>query len=73
MHMVATEANGQPAYAMYVRGLDGSWAAFQLQVITLSATRISHVAAFFDTALFTTFGLPLTLPADDPSLSPALA
>jgi RNA polymerase sigma-70 factor (ECF subfamily) len=65
MRMVATQANGQPGFAMYMRDEDGDWQAFQLHVVTLTAAGISHVTVFFDLALFTTFGLPLTLPADD--------
>jgi len=61
----ATRANGQPAYAVYRLGKDGTWNAFQLQVMTMSATGISHVTAFFDLSLFPTFGLPTTLPAGD--------
>ena len=37
---------------------DGSYAAFQLQVLTLGGTGVSHVATFFDTSLFARFGLP---------------
>jgi RNA polymerase sigma-70 factor, ECF subfamily len=65
MRMVPTEANGQPAFALYLLGDEGDWNAFQLQVVTLTGARISHMTVFFDLRLFTTFGLPLTLPADD--------
>jgi RNA polymerase sigma-70 factor (ECF subfamily) len=65
MRMVPTEANGQPAFALYLREDDGDWHAFQLQVVTLTEAGISHMTVFFDLSLFTTFGLPLTLPADD--------
>ena len=65
LRLLPTEANGQPAFAMYERVDDGTWKAFQLHVITATPTGISHVAAFFDLALFPTFGLPMTLPADD--------
>jgi RNA polymerase sigma-70 factor (ECF subfamily) len=65
MRLVPVEANGQPAFAVYRHGDDGGWHAFQLQVLTLTAAGISHVAAFFDLSLFTTFGLPMTLPAHE--------
>jgi RNA polymerase sigma-70 factor (ECF subfamily) len=65
MKMVPTQANGQPAFGLYLRGDDGDWHAFHLQVATLTAAGISHMTAFFDLSLFTTFGLPLTMPADD--------
>ena len=70
MRLLPTEANGQPAFAMYIRGKGGGWEAFQLQVVTLTAAGISHMAAFFDLTLFTTFGLPMTMPAD---MQPAAA
>jgi RNA polymerase sigma-70 factor, ECF subfamily len=65
LRLLPTEANGQPGFAMYMRNDDGTWGAFQLHVVTLTAAGISHVTAFFDLSLFTTFGMPLTLPADD--------
>jgi len=65
LRLLPTEANGQPAFAMYIRGDDGGWHAFQLHVLTLTAAGISHVIAFFDLSLFTTFGLPMTLPVDE--------
>ena len=59
MRMVATMANGQPAYAMYMRDVDGVHRAFQLQQLTLTSEgRVSHVTAYFDARLFATFGLP---------------
>jgi RNA polymerase sigma-70 factor (ECF subfamily) len=64
IRLLLTEANGQPAFAMYVRGKGGDWKAFQLQVVTLTAAGISHVVAFFDLTLFTAFGLPMTMPSD---------
>ncbi len=65
LRLLPTEANGQPAFAMYMRDDGGDWNAFQLHVITLSKAGISHVTAFFDLSLFTTFGMPMTLPADE--------
>ena len=57
-----TRANGgQPAFAVYLRGRE-AWEPFQLQVLTVTDGRISHVAAFFDTTLFGIFGLPARLP-----------
>jgi RNA polymerase sigma-70 factor, ECF subfamily len=67
MRMVATRANGQPAFALYMRGGDGEFRPFQLQVLTLDGTRVRHVVAFFDTSLFPTFGLPDRLPASQPT------
>jgi RNA polymerase sigma-70 factor (ECF subfamily) len=64
LRMVPTAANGQPAFGMYLRA-EGAYTPFQLHVVTLSDAGISHVTAFFDTALFATFGLPMTLALDD--------
>ena len=67
MRLVPTMANGQPAFGLYVR--DGDvFRAFNLPVLTLTSSGVSHVAAFFDLRLFATFGLPETLPVEQPSL-----
>jgi RNA polymerase sigma-70 factor, ECF subfamily len=59
--LLPVSANGQPAFALYMKQPDGSHGAFQLQVLTLDGTGVSHVATFFDTSLFARFGLPYTL------------
>ena len=64
MPMVATTANGQPAFGLYMRHDDGSFRPFHLQVLTLGPDGVEHVAAFFHRDLFATFGLPDSLPAD---------
>ena len=64
MPMLRTRANGQPAYGLYMRTPGGDFAPFQLQVLELDGERVKHVTAFFDQALFATFGLPPRLPAD---------
>ncbi len=56
--MVATGANGQPAFGLYMRQLDGSYAPFQLQVLTIGPAGVTHVGCFFDLDLFPRFGLP---------------
>jgi RNA polymerase sigma-70 factor (ECF subfamily) len=58
MRMVPTRANGQPAFGLYMRGPDGVHRAFQLQVLTVSEGRVTHVGCFFETGLFEAFGLP---------------
>jgi RNA polymerase sigma-70 factor, ECF subfamily len=63
MPMIATQANGQPAFGLYMRQPDGSFRPFHLQVLTLRGDQVAHVAAFFDTTLFERFGLPASLPA----------
>jgi RNA polymerase sigma-70 factor (ECF subfamily) len=68
LRLVPTRANGQPAFAVYRLDKDDSWRAFQLQVMTMTAGGIAHVTAFFDLALFPTFGLPTTMPASAPAV-----
>lgn len=63
MRMLPTRANGQPAFGLYMRDADGVHRAFQLQVLTLTAEGVAHVACFFDTGLFGAFDLPETYPA----------
>jgi RNA polymerase sigma-70 factor (ECF subfamily) len=64
MPMVATSANGQPAYGLYMRQPDGRFTPYHLQVLTLTDGAVSHVGAFFDPALFEIFGLPAELDAE---------
>ena len=63
MRMLRTDANGQPAFALYMRDESGVHRAFQLQVLTVAGDRVSHVGCFFDVGLFATFGLPETHPS----------
>lgn len=63
MPMVRTAANGQPAFGLYMRQADGSFAPFHLQVVDLDGDAVHHVGAFFDVTLFERFGLPERLPA----------
>ncbi|MGC0142247.1 sigma-70 family RNA polymerase sigma factor [Pseudactinotalea sp. Z1732] len=58
--LVPTKANGQPAFGLYLPDERGVHRAFNLQVLTLTPARISHVVAFFDLRLFGRFGLPET-------------
>jgi RNA polymerase sigma-70 factor (ECF subfamily) len=73
MPMVRTTANGQPAFGLYMRGADGEFEPFHLQVLDLDGDRVRHVAAFFDTDLFRRFGLPDRLPADWPTTADAVS
>ena len=66
MPMIATRANGQPAFGLYMRTSASDFAPFHLQVLDLEGDRVKHVGAFFDTGLFARFGLPERLPADWP-------
>ena len=58
--MLPTEANGQPAYGLYLRADDGVFRPFNLQVLEVANDRITHVSSFFDLSLFPRFGLPST-------------
>ncbi|MBA2463695.1 MAG: sigma-70 family RNA polymerase sigma factor [Nocardioidaceae bacterium] len=62
MVLLPTAANGQPAFGLYMRGDDGVHRAFQLQVLTLAPSGVTHVACFFDVRLFPVFGLADVLP-----------
>jgi len=64
MRMVPTRANGQPAFGLYMRGEDGSFCPFHLQVLTIGADGVEHVGAFFGEQVFARFGLPDRLPSD---------
>jgi RNA polymerase sigma-70 factor (ECF subfamily) len=70
MPMLRTDANGQPAFGLYMRTPAGDFVPFHLQVLDLDGDRVRHVAAFFEPELFTRFGLPDRLPADHPVPGP---
>jgi RNA polymerase sigma-70 factor (TIGR02960 family) len=60
--LVATRANGQPAFGVYQRDPYGEvWHANGLLVITLAGDQVS-VMTRFDHSMFPRFGLPRTLP-----------
>ena len=68
--MLPAAANGQPALAAYRRGPDGTYRANGIEVLTISASRVTHVVAFLDPTLFPAFGLPPSLPATPDACSP---
>ncbi|MFB8005719.1 sigma-70 family RNA polymerase sigma factor [Nocardia sp. NPDC056000] len=55
--VVATSANGQPAFAVYRRGVDGTHRPHAVHVLTFGAEGISRVVAFHGARLFPLFGL----------------
>ncbi|MDT0346665.1 sigma-70 family RNA polymerase sigma factor [Streptomyces litchfieldiae] len=66
--LIATSANGAPAFGQYRRAPAGGHSAWALQVIEFSAGRITGINAFLDTArLFPLFDLPLHLPEAEPA------
>jgi RNA polymerase sigma-70 factor (ECF subfamily) len=65
--LIATRANGQPAFALYFPDRHGQvMHAVGLLVLTLAGDRVSAVTRF-DNSVLTYFGLPRTLPSDTPS------
>jgi RNA polymerase sigma-70 factor (ECF subfamily) len=58
--LVETSANGQPAFAWYVRGQDGLYHGHSLQVLTVTKAGVSAVLSFHLPALFSSFGLPVS-------------
>jgi RNA polymerase sigma-70 factor (TIGR02960 family) len=57
--LVATRANGQPAFGFYIRDPQCPIAhAAGILVLTLEGDRISALTSFHDTAVFPSFGLP---------------
>ncbi|HTT90374.1 MAG TPA: sigma-70 family RNA polymerase sigma factor [Acidimicrobiales bacterium] len=63
LRMVATRANGQPAFAYYLPDPNSPiWRANGLVMITVKQHRVSGITRFGDTGLLARFGLPRTLP-----------
>jgi RNA polymerase sigma-70 factor (ECF subfamily) len=61
--LVATAANGQPAFAVYSSKRSGAeWQAHSIQVLALEGTAIANLTVFKDPKLFAAFGKPATLP-----------
>ena len=56
--MVPVMANGQPAFAAYTRGDDGSYHAHEVLLPTVSKTGIARIVVFLNADLFRMFGLP---------------
>jgi len=60
--LVATMANGSPAFGQYKPSPDGGLEPWSIQVLELSGDRIAGITFFLDTArFFPLFGLPLRL------------
>jgi RNA polymerase sigma-70 factor, ECF subfamily len=59
--MARAAANGQPAFAVYLRGNDGVHRAHAIQVLTIGGDRLRRIVSFNDAGLFGVFGLsPVT-------------
>ena len=62
--LVATTANGAPAFGQYKPDGKGGYSAWSLQVLEIADGQISGICFFLDTPkFFPLFGLPLTLEA----------
>jgi RNA polymerase sigma-70 factor, ECF subfamily len=64
-------ANGQPAFASYLREDDGTAHAHAIQVLEVAGDRIARIVIFLNPDLFATFKLPKTL--DDMTMAAAAA
>jgi RNA polymerase sigma-70 factor (ECF subfamily) len=62
--LVATMANGQPAFASYKIDPAGGWAPWSVQVLDVRDGAIVGHHNFLDTSVFEIFGLPLHLDPD---------
>lgn len=67
LRVVATRANGQPAFGCYLPDTQAAMArAYGLIVLTLEGGAIAAITWFGDTGVFPHFGLPRTLPDQEP-------
>ena len=57
MRLVPAAANGQPAFAAYLRDADGAYRAHAMIVLTLTGALITRIVIFLEPALFRLFGL----------------
>jgi RNA polymerase sigma-70 factor (ECF subfamily) len=55
---VETAANGQPAFAHYIRSFDGSFECSGLFVISIRTDGIDSITRFRDNGLLSCFGVP---------------
>jgi RNA polymerase sigma-70 factor (ECF subfamily) len=61
--MVPTSANGQPAFASYLRAGDGPFLAHSIQVVTTHGGQVTRIVSFNDASLAVIFGLPSEMAA----------
>ena len=53
--MVATMANGQPAFVAYQRAQDGTYQPHAVHVLTVDQSGVAHIAVFRESAVCTLF------------------
>jgi RNA polymerase sigma-70 factor (ECF subfamily) len=56
--LVPVMANGQPAFAAYLRADDGAFHAHAIQVLTVTGGQVARIVSFNDGRLLRAFGLP---------------
>lgn len=61
LRLQPTRANGQPAFAFYQRGADGSFRAHSLMVTRFVADQTAELVVFLETSHFEIFALPPVL------------
>jgi RNA polymerase sigma-70 factor (ECF subfamily) len=61
--LVATHANGCPAFGSYRVDPNGGWSPWSLQVLEIKDGRIVTMHNYLNTELFEQFGLPARLDA----------
>jgi RNA polymerase sigma-70 factor, ECF subfamily len=59
--LVPVAANGQPAFAAYLRADDGSFQAHAIQVLTVTGGQVARITSFNDGGLLRLFALPSRL------------
>jgi RNA polymerase sigma-70 factor, ECF subfamily len=57
IRLVPVAANGQPAFAAYLRDAGGAYRAHAIIVLTLTGALITRIVIFLEPALFRLFGL----------------
>jgi ketosteroid isomerase-like protein len=62
IRLVPAAANGQSAFAAYLRDADGAYRAHAMIVLTLTGALITRIVIFLEPALFRLFGLGRELP-----------
>jgi RNA polymerase sigma-70 factor, ECF subfamily len=69
--LLPTSANGQPAFAAYMRTGEGPFQAHGIQLLATSRQQVTRILSFNDGRLIARFGLPDELPPDASAAAPA--
>ena len=67
LRVVPVMANGQPAFAAYQRGPDGTFYSHAVLVPAITTTGIARIVSFREPGLVESFGLPQQYGADEPA------